>query len=182
MRFIGLDLSLNHTGLAELDSTGRLVNTMEVRPGKHLGVSRLAYLREALLAALPDGPLVVAIEGYAMGAKGRVFHIGEWGGVARLALMQRWECAVVTMPPSNLKSFATGKGNAPKEFMIAAAKAALGYDGDMTDNEADAVHLALVARAWYLPSTLSTEQRRAMQAVVPDFLAGVAPLRTRRRG
>lgn len=182
MRFVGLDLSLNHTGLAELDGTGKLVNLMEVRPGNRMGVERLAYLRNALLAVLPAGPMVVAIEGYAMGAKGRVFHIGEWGGVARLALMERGDCAVITLPPSNLKSFATCKGNAPKEFMIAAAKAALEHDGPMTDNEADAALLALVARAWYLPNSLTAIQRRAMQAAIPDFSVGVTPLRTRRRG
>ena len=181
MRFVGLDLSLNHTGLAELDGTGKLVNLMEVRPGNRTGVERLAYLQSALLAVLPAGPMVVAIEGYAMGAKGRVFHIGEWGGVARLSLMERDNCAVITLPPSNLKSFATCKGNAPKEFMIAAAKAALEYDGAMTDNEADAALLALVARAWYLPSNLSTAQRQALQAATLDFSKGVKPLRTRQR-
>lgn len=180
MRFIGLDLSLNHTGVAELSSTGVVTNLCEVRPGKHTGVERLQYLREALLAALPTDPLVVCIEGYAMGAKGRVFHIGEWGGVARLALLERGRCAVLTLPPSNLKSFATGKGNAPKEYMIAAAQAEFG-DRPMTDNEADALHLAAAARAWYLPGPLTTIQRRAMQGVTSDFCAGVFPIRTRRR-
>jgi Holliday junction resolvasome RuvABC endonuclease subunit len=40
-----------------------------------------------------------------------------------------------------LKKFATGKGNANKERMIEAAKERYGIDGDLTDNEADALHI-----------------------------------------
>jgi Holliday junction resolvasome RuvABC endonuclease subunit len=41
---------------------------------------------------------------------------------------------------SEIKKFATGKGNASKDEMIQAAKDKYGYDGS-DDNEADAIHL-----------------------------------------
>ncbi len=44
-----------------------------------------------------------------------------------------------------IKSFATGKGNAGKPAMIAAAKEKYGYDGE-SDNEADALHILHLAQ------------------------------------
>lgn len=41
---------------------------------------------------------------------------------------------------SEIKKFATGKGNAKKDAMIEAAKEKYGYTGD-SDDEADAIHL-----------------------------------------
>jgi Holliday junction resolvasome RuvABC endonuclease subunit len=44
------------------------------------------------------------------------------------------------VPVGTIKRYATGKGNANKEAMIAAAQVKHGYLGD-NDNEADALHL-----------------------------------------
>lgn len=41
---------------------------------------------------------------------------------------------------TEIKKFATGKGNSNKEAMVQAAKAQYGYAGD-SDDEADAIHL-----------------------------------------
>jgi Holliday junction resolvasome RuvABC endonuclease subunit len=46
--------------------------------------------------------------------------------------------------PSEIKKFATGKGNAPKPAVIAAAREKLGFTGD-DDNEADAMWLRALA-------------------------------------
>jgi Holliday junction resolvasome RuvABC endonuclease subunit len=58
----------------------------------------------------------VTLEDYAMGAKGRVFHIGENTGVLKYRL---WKNHINThvISPSEVKKFATGKGNANKEAM-----------------------------------------------------------------
>jgi hypothetical protein len=50
------------------------------------------------------------------------------------------------LPPASLKKFATGKGNAKKPDMLAAARVRLGYGG-ADDNEADALWLLQYARA-----------------------------------
>lgn len=47
---------------------------------------------------------------------------------------------------SEIKKFATGKGNAGKPQMIAAAKQKYGYTGN-DDNEADAIHMRELFRA-----------------------------------
>lgn len=67
----------------------------------------------------------VAIEGYAMGAKGLVFHIGENTGQLKRRV---WEIGLpfIVPPPTVIKKFATGKGNAKKEAMIAQFEAETG--------------------------------------------------------
>jgi len=61
----------------------------------------------------------IALEGYAYNATGRVFHIAENTGVLKYKLYQQ-SIPVDIIPPSEVKKFATGKGNANKEKMYAA--------------------------------------------------------------
>lgn len=55
----------------------------------------------------------IAIEGYSMGSKGKVFHIAENAGLLKHKLWSKnlkFECPA----PTQVKKFATGKGNANK--------------------------------------------------------------------
>ena len=61
-------------------------------------------------------PNFAALEGYAMGAKGKVFHIGENTGMLK-HIMWRNNLKFIVPPPTVIKKFATGKGNANKEKM-----------------------------------------------------------------
>ena len=61
----------------------------------------------------------VGLEGYAFGAKGQVFNIGENTGILKLKL-QRVAPTVSVFAPSEIKKFATGKGNANKLLMYEA--------------------------------------------------------------
>jgi hypothetical protein len=58
----------------------------------------------------------IAIEGYAFGAKGQVFNIGENTGILKFFL-KRLNQELSVYAPSEIKKFATGKGNAKKELM-----------------------------------------------------------------
>jgi hypothetical protein len=60
---------------------------------------------------------LIGLEGYAMGAKGQVFNIGENTGILKyyIQVLEEWE--VATYAPSSIKKFATEKGNADKEKM-----------------------------------------------------------------
>jgi len=61
----------------------------------------------------------IMIEGYSMGSKGLVFNIAENTGVLKQKL---WECGYIfeVVPPTTIKKFATGKGNADKDQMLEA--------------------------------------------------------------
>ena len=72
-------------------------------------------------------------------------RLGEVGGIVRTRLFEMG-VRFVDAPPSSVKRFATGNGNAPKEQMVARA-IELGARGNVNDDEADAFHLRRMARA-----------------------------------
>lgn len=147
MNVVGLDLSLTATGVAWLDGSTEVIGS------KKKGMARLQELRDRIVDGYlldgpdsdPDGTLVV-VEGYAMGMgrNAQNHAAGELGGVIRLALYEAGYL-VVDVPPATLKKFATGKGNANKSEMLAAAIRRLGYEG-ANDNEADALWLRTMGR------------------------------------
>ena len=59
----------------------------------------------------------LGIEGYAFGAKGQVFNIGENTGILKLKLAEYVANEINVYAPSEIKKFATGKGNANKLLM-----------------------------------------------------------------
>lgn len=67
----------------------------------------------------------VALEGYAFGAHGRVFQIAENTGILKYKLY-RLGIPVTVVPPTEVKKFATGKGNADKNQMYEAFVAETG--------------------------------------------------------
>ncbi len=68
---------------------------------------------------IPSGVKKVFIEDYSFGSKGRVFHIAENTGCLKHLL---WENGIQfeTIPPTVIKKYATGKGNADKAKMYEA--------------------------------------------------------------
>lgn len=89
--------------------------------GRHLDYSH-SIQRYDLIAVyfldmmLDYGVQTCYIEGYSMGSKGRVFDIAENTGIFKHSAW-RFGINVVTVPPTTIKKFATGKGNANKEKM-----------------------------------------------------------------
>jgi hypothetical protein len=69
----------------------------------------------------------LVIEDYAMGAKGKVFHIGENCGLLKHKLWKE-KIHFHVIAPTALKKFAAGKGNADKCAMHAAFKEQTGID------------------------------------------------------
>ena len=61
-------------------------------------------------------PCHTMIEGYAMGGKGKVFHIGENTGYLKIELWRRG-IKFDIVEPTVVKKYATGKGNSTKDIM-----------------------------------------------------------------
>jgi Holliday junction resolvasome RuvABC endonuclease subunit len=144
MNVLGLDLSLTCTGAAGRNGTGTFKSL-------HRGMQRLAQLRDAVLLAAsgPGDPVdLVVIEDYAFHkADAHAHALGELGGVVRLALFEAG-VPYVDVKASSVKKYATGKGNAPKEGMLAAAIRRLDYQGQSFD-EVDALWLRAMALDHY---------------------------------
>jgi hypothetical protein len=69
----------------------------------------------------------VALEGYAYSATGKVFHIAENTGVLKYKLFGEG-IPVTIIPPTEVKKFGSGKGNADKTSMHAAFLKETGID------------------------------------------------------
>lgn len=119
---LGLDLSLTSTGYAYRKKDEIITGT--ITPNHLRGPERLAFLSDQLKEIIHHclftyrKPFDLAIiEGYAYGvarggsggALGRIFDIGEWGGVARLTLYQH-AIRLGIASPAALKMLATGNG------------------------------------------------------------------------
>ncbi len=147
MNVVGVDLSLRATGVACGDGSTLTIQT------KQRGMDRLTDLRSQILVACSADlhslltPDLVCIEGYSYGSKFSHAHaLGELGGVIRLALHEA-NVPYVDIPPTVVKKYATGRGNASKGEMLAAAIRRLDYQG-ASDNEADALWLREMGLDW----------------------------------
>lgn len=88
----------------------------------------------------------VAIEGYAMGSKTRPQMAGELGGQLKLKL---WLMGVtyIIVPPSSLKKYVFGSGNAKKNAMMMQVYKRWGYES-AGDDACDAYCLARIAHEY----------------------------------
>lgn len=138
MNVLGLDLSLTSTGYAIDRPTqlhvGRLTNNLT-------GPERLNWIAHEVVALAEQADLT-AIEGYAFARPNQAHQVGELGGTVRLELWRR-NLPYVEVPPSTVKKYATGRGNADKETVLAECIRRLGYMGSSTD-EADALWVRAV--------------------------------------
>ena len=96
--------------------------------------------------------IIIAIEGYSYASIGATHKTGELGsifrreimyGLACLKIASRWEAVIIEVPPTVLKKFATGKGNAKKAAVVSMLSRK--YDIEFsTDDQADAFCLSLI--------------------------------------
>ena len=79
----------------------------------------------------------VFIEDYAYAATGRVFNIGENTGILKNRLTRK-DIPFYEIPPTVVKKYATGRGNANKELMLANFITTTGIDiKDIMDHTGD---------------------------------------------
>ena len=144
----GLDLSTSCSGIAVLDTVSdTLVICRELKPKASYKVEdRCQWIAREALEILKDDA-IEEIWAEAIGTRfiQTAMGMGRVHQSVALALSQYFQdpasVQYKTMSPSELKKFATGKGNANKEQMIAAAKER--WPGrEYTDNEADAAWVA----------------------------------------
>lgn len=188
MLIIGIDPSLTSTGIVVLrDGKVELAVTTKNKPA--LGTIdrvRLIYERIVCVAEnLTDGekwqaPDLIVIEGFSYGSKGRsVFDIAYLGWRIREELewlKEQDNISWLEVPPSQLKKFATGQGNANKEIILQQVYKRWGVEFS-DNNQADAYVLAQIGRA-YLGET---DDLTAFQQEVIANLKGEKPKKKTRK-
>lgn len=164
MRVTGLDLSMTATGIT-YHKLYAPASTDVIKP-KGRRDFRLPEIASAVVERAQGSELVL-IEGYL----NRSMSAGITGmvhGAVRLALLEAG-LKYAVLPPSSLKKFATGKGNASKTEMAVAAFRRAGLEF-VDDNACDSWWL-YVAAAQYLGSPvvgMPKVQREALAAIVME--------------
>lgn len=176
---VGLDLSLSSTGVAGARSDGQVWTDRIRTPTGLRGHERMAWLT-ARVKDFTRGACLVMVEGPSYGSTGGSVHerAGLWWLVTHSLWARGVEVAVV--PPSCLKKYATGRGNAGKdEVLIAMVRRFPAVDIGGND-EADGLVLACMGadRLGFPVVKFPDAHREALVKVAwPDGLADSAPLR-----
>lgn len=146
--YAGFDLSLTASGIVVLDSTGKVVSRNVIKV-KSKGSERLNDIQKLIRSIIsPYDIELVCIEGYATGAIGKTYHIGELGGVIRL-LLHRIEIPYIDPKPTQVKKYATGKGGGEggsKDQVTLQVFKKWNFEA-VDNNEADGYVLARIALA-----------------------------------
>ena len=163
MRIIGLDLSLTAPGWYFCDTARPQNAQCGTWQPQGRGLDRMDWICRKVLHLLPEAGsgAQVILEGFAFGAKGAaVYEIAGFGYIVRLALRYR-SVPVLEVAPSQLKKYATGKGNATKEIIIREVYKRWGFEA-RDNNEADAFVLGQIGLALAGLSEPATEFQRAV--------------------
>ncbi len=146
MRVMGVDTSTK-TGYAILCDKGEVVNVgvLHHKPEPNRFTRFSHYTREISELITAYGVDLVVIEGYSFAGKFNNSLQYELGACIRMKLYQD-EVMFVEVPPTSLKKFVTGKGNAKKDLMLLNVYKRWDFDTE-DDNEADAYGLAQFGRA-----------------------------------
>lgn len=149
---MGVDTSTK-TGYVILDDGGEVlkVGVLHYKPEANR-FSRFAHYSDSLCDLISTyGVELVVIEGYAYAGKFNNSLQYELGACIRMRLYER-SVSFVEVPPTSLKKFVTGKGNAKKDLMLLGVYKRWDFDTE-DDNEADAFGLAKFGRAMIGKST-----------------------------
>ncbi len=173
-KVVGLDPSFSGFGVAILEN-GKLF-TKTITSNK-TGAQRLIEIREAVRYYVLYSNLV-CIEDFAFSRQNQAHHLGGLGWIIRV-MMHEENIPFVVVGTSQVKKFATGKGNAKKpEVMLAVYKR---WGREFTsDNEADAFVLmkiaeTLVAGDW---NQLPKFQQQVIQEILNAAGKGKRKART----
>jgi Holliday junction resolvasome RuvABC endonuclease subunit len=120
MKILGIDQSLQNSGWVIVDGKGNILKSGVIKP-KTKGVARLIEIRLTVSGILDVyEPDAIGIEGYSFASKMGREQLGELGGCLRTLFFER-EQRLYIVPPTVLKKFVTGKGNANKAAVVASA-------------------------------------------------------------
>lgn len=175
---IGIDQSLTGTGVIVLINGHVYKHTTITTNSSENLIDRVGFIRKTLSSIInsaanlsaDETAVIVAIEGFSFASKGRsLFDIGYLGwrikedlrGMEMNGTIKYW----LDVPPTVVKKFATGKGNAPKELIL--QQVYKRWDEEFSDNnQADAFVLAKIAEAYDdMSLELTAFQEEAIESV-----------------
>jgi crossover junction endodeoxyribonuclease RuvC len=135
---IGLDLSLTSTGVA---SSRGWVERIQV---KGTGFKRLREIRDEVVTLTHSNADLYVVEALSIGSTfgQHLTRAGLWHMV--MDRVDSWGTPWIEVAPTSLKKYATGKGNAAKDEVLAAAIRRFPAINVTGNDEADALWLAAI--------------------------------------
>lgn len=148
MKVAGIDFSLTATGVAVIEDADSFIHTVKSKPSEGIAgfIGRVRDIATETVRFAGDYGLdLIVIEAPAFSARGsavdKMFG-GWWLMVAEL--IEQTSAEILTVPPTSLKKFATGKGNAGKDEVMLAAAHRFPDVKVTNNNETDALWLAII--------------------------------------
>lgn len=154
-KYIGIDLSTK-TGFVAINKKGETLIAKEIKADSDKDPERMVSLTEKIVNRLFKND-VICIEGFSYASRGRGidFQFGLGHHVRNTLYKKGIDYTIVA--PSQVKKFATGKGNASKDNMILPIYKKWGFEHE-SDNVRDAYVLAQIARSMSLKIHLNKYQ------------------------
>jgi crossover junction endodeoxyribonuclease RuvC len=169
---VGLDMSLSSTGFALKRGTQLDIETIKTTPRTcNTDLERLQHIVKEILRRIPEKVDMICIEDYYVPQSkaqfGSAINLCALGTLMRVALFNKGLPFYVPTA-SQLKKFATGKGNCQKNIVLREVYKRWGVDAK-DDNQADACTLAYMAEAILLQDdTLPKFQVETIKKVVHE--------------
>lgn len=168
MNIAAFDLSLTGTGFARAEGDKTSFDTLRPPKGVANGMARLHWILRSVYSRAETADLVV-FEGLSYGSNDPSAQ--ERSGLAYLIRYELWynQRPFILVPPSTLKKFVTGKGNAEKSIVIREVFRRYGCECG-NDNEADACGLAVIGKCLAGDLEPETEWQRVVIAKLrPEY-------------
>lgn len=163
--FVGIDPSTK-TGLVMLNEQGQPYYQQEWKliNGIYSTAQQIKEYGESIVRALPEKS-IVAIEGFSFNSTGSGVSTQYGVGFAiRFALISRG-IMYIEPTPSQVKKFASGKGNTPKDGLVLPIFKHWRFEHD-SDNVRDAFILAQMAKSLQKDAKLTKYQREVMDILM----------------
>ncbi|MBU8720507.1 crossover junction endodeoxyribonuclease RuvC [Bacillus spizizenii] len=162
MRFVGIDPSTK-TGLLIQDSSGKVIVEEEIKTKVKGDPQRFMDIAAQVIKFIRPGDKV-CIEDFSYGSTGQGVSIQYGIGWLIRARLINKQIDYIEVPPSVVKKFATGKGNAKKEHMVMPIYKHWGYE-HKSDNVLDAYVLCQISRALHTKVNLTKYQQESLQKI-----------------
>ena len=150
--FIGLDMSLSSTGFCLKDSLHMTMDTIRTKPDSFTNdLDRLKHIAAETMKRIPKDVTMICMEDFftpfSGGTVGAAISLAMLGTLVRMNIYEAGR-PFYLISASQLKKYATGKGNSQKSIVICEVYKRWGVDCK-DDNQADACVLAFMAEAIY---------------------------------
>jgi len=142
--YIGIDPSTK-TGFVVLDQDGEVLDATEITTKEKDDLQRFIDLSTKVRENIELHDKVV-IEGFSYNSRGR--SVSTQYGLGWIMRYELYDAMIdyIEVPPTTVKKFATGKGNAAKDVVMREVYKRWGFEND-SNNICDAYVMAQIARA-----------------------------------